>query len=67
VGVADRRGAALIVVGSRALGPWRAAVLGSVSGEVARRASVPVIIVPRGDGRRPAHEDAAHAMLASGR
>jgi nucleotide-binding universal stress UspA family protein len=67
VEVADQRGAALVVVGSRALGPWRAAVLGSVSAEVARQASVPVIIVPSGDGRRPAHDDPAHAMLASGR
>jgi nucleotide-binding universal stress UspA family protein len=67
VDVAAQRGAALLVVGSRALGPWRSAVLGSVSAEVARRASCPVMIVPGTDSRRSTHEDPARAMLASGR
>ena len=39
-------GAELIVVGSRGRGAWRAAVLGSVSGDVARLAPCPVMIVP---------------------
>jgi nucleotide-binding universal stress UspA family protein len=40
-------GASLLVVGSRGRGAWRAAVLGSVSGEVARAAPCPVVVVPR--------------------
>ena len=39
-------GAELIVVGSRGRGAWRAAVLGSGSGDVARLAPCPVMIVP---------------------
>jgi nucleotide-binding universal stress UspA family protein len=44
--LADTVAAELIVVGSRGRGPWRAAVLGSVSGELARSAGRPVLIVP---------------------
>ena len=40
------RGARLVVVGSRALGPVRAALLGSVSRYVAERAACPVVVVP---------------------
>ena len=48
--------ATLLVVGSRGRGSWRAAVAGSVSGDVARAAPCPVVVVPRGaetadDGR----------------
>jgi len=39
-------GASLIVTGSRGRGPWRAAVLGSVSAGVAEIAPRPVVIVP---------------------
>jgi nucleotide-binding universal stress UspA family protein len=38
--------AEMIVVGSRGRGAWRSAVLGSVSGELARLAACPVVIVP---------------------
>jgi nucleotide-binding universal stress UspA family protein len=38
----------LLVMGSRGRGPLRAAILGSVSHSVARRASCPVLILPRG-------------------
>lgn len=38
----------LLVIGSRALGPRRAVVLGSVSRRVADRAACPVIVIPRG-------------------
>ncbi len=38
----------LLVMGSRALGPKRAVLLGSVSRKVMERASCPVLILPRG-------------------
>jgi nucleotide-binding universal stress UspA family protein len=38
----------LLVVGSRALGPKRAVLLGSVSRKVMERAACPVLILPRG-------------------
>lgn len=41
-------GASLAVVGSRGRGPTRAALLGSVSSELARTAPCPVVIVPPG-------------------
>lgn len=40
--------AALLVIGSRGLGPIRGAISGSVSREVLRRAPVPVVVVPPG-------------------
>jgi nucleotide-binding universal stress UspA family protein len=50
VSMADQQRAAALVVGSRGHGPMKAAVLGSVSSAVARRASCPVVIVPPGAG-----------------
>jgi len=44
--IAEARDADLVVVGSRGRGPVRAALLGSVFGEVAARARMPVLIVP---------------------
>jgi nucleotide-binding universal stress UspA family protein len=41
-------GTALIVAGSRRRGPVTAALLGSVSQEIVRHASCPVVIVPEG-------------------
>ena len=41
-------GAALLVVGTRGRGSLTSAALGSVSHEVARRASCPVVVVPPG-------------------
>lgn len=38
----------LLVMGSRALGPRRAVVLGSVSRRVIERAACPVVVIPRG-------------------
>jgi nucleotide-binding universal stress UspA family protein len=38
----------LLVMGSRALGPRRAVVLGSVSRKVAERSACPVLVLPRG-------------------
>jgi nucleotide-binding universal stress UspA family protein len=37
----------LLVMGSRGYGPARAVLLGSVSGELVRRAACPVIVIPR--------------------
>lgn len=45
--VADREGAAVIVVGSRGQGRVRAALLGSVSAELASSSSRPVVIVSK--------------------
>jgi nucleotide-binding universal stress UspA family protein len=44
--VCEAEGAAFVVLGSRGRGRMKAAVLGSVSHDVAARASCPVIIVP---------------------
>ncbi|HET8528184.1 MAG TPA: universal stress protein [Gaiellaceae bacterium] len=44
--LAESRGAALVVVGSRGRSPVRAALLGSVSGAVVARSPVPVLVVP---------------------
>ncbi|MGH2967373.1 MAG: universal stress protein [Solirubrobacterales bacterium] len=38
----------LLIMGSRGYGPARAVLLGSVSGELVRRAACPVIVIPRG-------------------
>ena len=38
----------LLLLGSRAYGPLRAVLLGSVSGRVVREAECPVIVIPRG-------------------
>jgi nucleotide-binding universal stress UspA family protein len=46
--VADARDADEIVIGSRGLGPMRAA-LGSVSHQVLQRAHVPVVVIPSAD------------------
>jgi nucleotide-binding universal stress UspA family protein len=43
--LASERNADLIVVGSRGLGPFKSALLGSVSTEVVRRAGRPVFVV----------------------
>lgn len=48
--VADETGAALLVVGTRGLGPVRGLLLGSVAGYVARYAERPIAIVPRSTG-----------------
>jgi nucleotide-binding universal stress UspA family protein len=48
--VAASRHVDLLVIGSRARGPRRAAVFGSVSRKVAEESACPVIILPRGTG-----------------
>jgi nucleotide-binding universal stress UspA family protein len=48
--VAASRSLDLLVMGSRALGPRKAVVLGSVSRKVADRAGCPVLVLPRGAG-----------------
>ena len=48
--VADETGAALLVVGTRGLGPVRGLLLGSVAGYVARYSERPIAIVPRSTG-----------------
>jgi nucleotide-binding universal stress UspA family protein len=51
------RGAALGVVGSHGRGPIRGALIGSVSAELARSASCPVVVVPPGAGIPEHHEE----------
>lgn len=47
---AAREGTDLIVLGARALGPLRRALLGSVSNQVIRRAPCPVLVMPAAAG-----------------
>ncbi len=54
----------LLVVGSRAFGPVRRVLLGSVSGALVKSARCPVLVVPRGT-HAPANE-ADRAALAAG-
>jgi nucleotide-binding universal stress UspA family protein len=54
----------LLLLGSRAYGPVRHALLGSVSGSVMRRAHCPVLVIPRGGG--PREPDEAQPSSASG-
>jgi nucleotide-binding universal stress UspA family protein len=49
----------VLVVGSRRFGPWRRALLGSVSSRLIEHAACPVVIVPRG-----VHAEAAHGLAA---
>ena len=51
--LAEERGAELIVVGSRGRGAWRSAAMGSVSAELVRLASCPVMIVPENAPAKP--------------
>jgi nucleotide-binding universal stress UspA family protein len=51
--LAVERGAQLIVVGSRGRGAWRSAAMGSVSAELVRLASCPVMIVPENAQAKP--------------
>jgi nucleotide-binding universal stress UspA family protein len=48
--IAATRHIDLLIMGSRARGPRRAVVLGSVSRKVAERSACPVVIIPRGTG-----------------
>jgi nucleotide-binding universal stress UspA family protein len=54
----------LLVVGSRAYGPFRRALVGSVSSELVRTAPCPVLVVPRGVESRPEAEVEAGAAIA---
>ena len=64
--VEQSRAARLLVVGSRALGPLRAALLGSVSRYVAQHAACPVVVVPsRVDSTTGARMD-SHAGSQTG-
>ena len=51
--LAVERGAELIVVGTRGRGAWRSAAMGSVSAELVRLASCPVMIVPENLQAKP--------------
>jgi nucleotide-binding universal stress UspA family protein len=50
--VVGERGVDLLVCGSRGYGPVRRVLLGTVSAALLRQASVPVLVVPRGDDGR---------------
>jgi nucleotide-binding universal stress UspA family protein len=53
------RNARLLVVGSRAIGPIRAVLLGSVSRHCAHNATCPVVVVPDVDGTPGDQDDEA--------
>lgn len=56
----------LLVMGSRAYGPLRRVLLGTVAGRVIRGAQCPVIVIPRGVHQdTPANEDMATATATS--
>lgn len=57
------RTARVLVVGSRALGSLRAALLGSVSRYCAHHAACPVVVVP---AVQPSHEHGAHSLERAG-
>jgi nucleotide-binding universal stress UspA family protein len=61
--IAASRHVDLLVMGSRARGPRRAAVFGSVSRKVAEESACPVIILPRGTGEA-GDELASHVQAA---
>jgi nucleotide-binding universal stress UspA family protein len=48
--VVGERGVDLLVCGSRGYGPVRRVLLGTTSAALVRQASVPVLVVPRGEG-----------------
>lgn len=54
----------LLVVGSRAYGPLRRTLVGSVSGELVRTAPCPVLVVPRGVESRQETEAEESAAVA---
>ena len=56
VGLADKLGAGLIVVGSRGLGRLRRALMGSVSDSVVRHAHCPVLVVRQEKNLSAEHE-----------
>jgi nucleotide-binding universal stress UspA family protein len=56
VGLADKLGAGLIVVGSRGLGRLRRALMGSVSDSVVRHAHCPVLVVRQEKNLSTEHE-----------
>jgi nucleotide-binding universal stress UspA family protein len=51
--VEDARADDLLFTGSRAKGPFRRVLLGSVSTHLLREAPCPVVVVPRGSGESP--------------
>ena len=56
----------LLVVGSRNYGPVRRVLPGSTSLRLTRRASCPVVVVPRGAGRPSAEAEEQSAMAGEG-
>jgi nucleotide-binding universal stress UspA family protein len=57
----------LLAIGSRAYGPIRRALLGSVSAKMVARAPCPVLVLPRGAGDDPLGLGEAKARAAADR
>jgi nucleotide-binding universal stress UspA family protein len=56
----------LLVLGSRAYGPLRHVLLGSVSAPVMRQARCPVLVIPRGSQPDGSEAQAEHAAVSTG-
>ena len=63
--IAASRRVDMLVMGSRALGPKRAVLLGSVSRKVVAGAACPVLVLPRGAEQRRTRADALLAITAA--
>ena len=56
----------MLIMGSRALGPKRAVLLGSVSRKAHRGRDVSCVVLPRGAGRRPTRCSRTRRAQAAG-
>lgn len=66
VALAEELGAGLVVVGSRGLGPFKRALMGSVSDSVVRHAHCPVLVVRKPSAREELGAVGGRSHRASG-